>query len=288
MEGSMALSKWHAYSRLMRIDRPIGSLLLLWPTYWALWIAAQGSPSLHILIVFTAGVFLMRAAGCVINDFADRNFDGHVERTKHRPLPSGDVTEKEAKILFAALVGLSFLLVLSLNTMTIWLSVAGLALAWIYPFVKRVSHLPQVVLGAAFGWSIPMGFSAVSESLPLVCWLLFLVNIIWSVIYDTQYAMVDRNDDLKIGVKSTAILFGQYDKLIIGLLQIVMVGLLVVIGSLANLGMVYYGSLVLAAALFVYQQQLMINRERAPCFKAFMNNNYVGLILFFGMVVSYF
>lgn len=284
----MALSKWHAYSRLMRIDRPIGSLLLLWPTYWALWIAAQGLPSLHILIVFTAGVFLMRAAGCVINDFADRNFDGHVERTKHRPLPSGDVTEKEAKILFAALVGLSFLLVLSLNTMTIWLSVAGLALAWIYPFVKRVSHLPQVVLGAAFGWSIPMGFSAVSESLPLVCWLLFLVNIIWSVIYDTQYAMVDRNDDLKIGVKSTAILFGQYDKLIIGLLQIVMVGLLVVIGSLANLGMVYYGSLVLAAALFVYQQQLMINRERAPCFKAFMNNNYVGLILFFGMVVSYF
>ncbi|CAG9408946.1 TPA: 4-hydroxybenzoate octaprenyltransferase [Providencia alcalifaciens] len=284
----MALSKWHAYSRLMRIDRPIGSLLLLWPTYWALWIAAQGTPSLHILIVFTAGVFLMRAAGCVINDFADRNFDGHVERTKHRPLPSGDVTEKEAKILFAALVGLSFLLVLSLNTMTIWLSVAGLALAWIYPFVKRVSHLPQVVLGAAFGWSIPMGFSAVSESLPLVCWLLFLVNIIWSVIYDTQYAMVDRNDDLKIGVKSTAILFGQYDKLIIGLLQIVMVGLLVVIGSLANLGMVYYGSLVLAAALFVYQQQLMVNRERAPCFKAFMNNNYVGLILFFGMVVSYF
>ncbi|HHR6406604.1 TPA: 4-hydroxybenzoate octaprenyltransferase [Providencia alcalifaciens] len=284
----MALSKWHAYSRLMRIDRPIGSLLLLWPTYWALWIAAQGSPSLHILIVFTAGVFFMRAAGCVINDFADRHFDGHVERTKNRPLPSGDVTEKEAKILFAALVGLSFLLVLTLNTMTIWLSVAGLALAWIYPFVKRVSHLPQVVLGAAFGWSIPMGFSAVSESLPLVCWLLFLVNIIWSVIYDTQYAMVDRNDDLKIGVKSTAILFGQYDKRIIGLLQVVMIGLLVVIGVLANLGLVYYGSLVLAAALFVYQQQLMINRERAPCFKAFMNNNYVGLILFFGMVVSYF
>ncbi|HHR5901265.1 TPA: 4-hydroxybenzoate octaprenyltransferase [Providencia alcalifaciens] len=284
----MALSKWHAYSRLMRIDRPIGSLLLLWPTYWALWIAAQGTPSLHILIVFTAGVFLMRAAGCVINDFADRHFDGHVERTKHRPLPSGDVTEKEAKILFAALVGLSFLLVLTLNTMTIWLSIAGLALAWIYPFVKRVSHLPQVVLGAAFGWSIPMGFSAVSESLPLVCWLLFLVNIIWSVIYDTQYAMVDRNDDLKIGVKSTAILFGQYDKRIIGLLQVVMIGLLVVIGVLANLGLVYSGSLVLAAALFVYQQQLMINRERAPCFKAFMNNNYVGLILFFGMVVSYF
>lgn len=283
----MALSKWHAYSRLMRIDRPIGSLLLLWPTYWALWIAAQGTPSLHLLIVFTAGVFLMRAAGCVINDFADRNFDGHVERTKHRPLPSGDVTEKEAKILFACLVGFSFLLVLTLNSMTIWLSVAGLALAWIYPFVKRVSNLPQVVLGAAFGWSIPMGFSAVSESLPLVCWLLFLVNIIWSVIYDTQYAMVDRNDDLKIGIKSTAILFGNYDKLIIGLLQVVMVGLLVVIGSLANLGMVYYAALALTSVLFVYQQQLMVNRERAPCFKAFMNNNYVGFILFIGMVISY-
>ncbi|MEY1580205.1 4-hydroxybenzoate octaprenyltransferase [Providencia manganoxydans] len=283
----MALTKWHAYSRLMRIDRPIGSLLLLWPTYWALWIAAQSIPSLHILIVFTAGVFLMRAAGCVINDFADRHFDGHVERTKHRPLPSGDVTEKEAKILFAALVGLSFLLVLTLNAMTIWLSIAGLALAWIYPFVKRVSNLPQVVLGAAFGWSIPMGFSAVSESLPFVCWLLFLVNILWSVIYDTQYAMVDRDDDLKIGVKSTAILFGQYDKLIIGVLQVVMVGLLVAIGLLAQLGITYYVCLLLAALLFVYQQKLMVNRERAPCFKAFMNNNYVGFILFIGILVSY-
>ncbi|MBS7783147.1 4-hydroxybenzoate octaprenyltransferase [Providencia stuartii] len=283
----MALSKWHAYSRLMRIDRPIGSLLLLWPTYWALWIAAQSIPSLHILIVFTAGVFLMRAAGCVINDFADRHFDGHVERTKHRPLPSGDVTEKEAKILFASLVGLSFLLVLTLNSMTIWLSIAGLALAWIYPFVKRVSHLPQVVLGAAFGWSIPMGFSAVSESLPLVCWVLFLVNILWSVIYDTQYAMVDRNDDLKIGVKSTAILFGQYDKLIIGILQIVMIVLLVLVGSLADLGAVYYIALSLSALLFIYQQKLMVDRERAPCFKAFLNNNYVGLILFIGIFLSY-
>ncbi|EFE53458.1 4-hydroxybenzoate polyprenyl transferase [Providencia rettgeri DSM 1131] len=288
VEGSMTLSKWHAYSRLMRIDRPIGSLLLLWPTYWALWIAAQGTPSLHLLIVFTAGVFFMRAAGCVINDFADRHFDGHVERTKHRPLPSGDVTEKEAKILFASLVGLSFLLVLTLNSMTIWLSVAGLALAWVYPFVKRVSNLPQVVLGAAFGWSIPMSFSAVGETLPVVCWLLFLVNIIWSVIYDTQYAMVDRDDDLKIGVKSTAILFGQYDKLIIGLLQLLMVGLLLVIGSLAGLGTLYYISLVLVAGLFIYQQQLMVNRERAPCFKAFMNNNFVGLILFIGIFISYF
>ncbi|MEX9794736.1 4-hydroxybenzoate octaprenyltransferase [Morganella morganii] len=283
----MVRSKWQAYSRLMRTDRPIGSLLLLWPTYWALWIAARGIPDWHILIIFTIGVFSMRAAGCVINDFADRKFDGSVERTKNRPLPRGDVTEKEAKILFAVLVLVSFGLVLTLNTMTIWLSVAGLALAWIYPFVKRVSHLPQVVLGAAFGWSIPMAFAAVSESLPAVCWLLFAVNIIWSVIYDTQYAMVDRNDDLKIGVKSTAILFGCFDKIIIGVLQLVMILMLLWTGMMANLSGIFYWSLLLAGALFVYQQRLMADRERDPCFQAFMNNNYVGFILFLGMLVSY-
>ncbi|EPC7545845.1 4-hydroxybenzoate polyprenyltransferase [Morganella morganii] len=283
----MVRSKWQAYSRLMRTDRPIGSLLLLWPTYWALWIAARGVPDWHILIIFTIGVFSMRAAGCVINDFADRKFDGSVERTKNRPLPRGDVTEKEAKILFAVLVLVSFGLVLTLNTMTIWLSVAGLALAWIYPFVKRVSHLPQVVLGAAFGWSIPMAFAAVSESLPAVCWLLFAVNIIWSVIYDTQYAMVDRNDDLKIGVKSTAILFGRFDKIIIGILQLVMILMLLWTGMMANLSGIFYWSLLLAGALFVYQQRLMADRERDPCFQAFMNNNYVGFILFLGMLVSY-
>lgn len=283
----MVRSKWQAYSRLMRTDRPIGSLLLLWPTYWALWIAARGLPDWHILIIFTIGVFSMRAAGCVINDFADRKFDGSVERTKNRPLPRGDVTEKEAKILFAVLVLVSFGLVLTLNTMTIWLSVAGLALAWVYPFVKRVSHLPQVVLGAAFGWSIPMAFAAVSESLPAVCWLLFAVNIIWSVIYDTQYAMVDRNDDLKIGVKSTAILFGRFDKIIIGILQLVMILMLLWTGMMANLSGIFYWSLLLAGALFVYQQRLMADRERDPCFQAFMNNNYVGFILFLGMLVSY-
>ncbi|MGJ3351691.1 4-hydroxybenzoate octaprenyltransferase [Morganella sp. Je.2.23] len=283
----MVRSKWQAYSRLMRTDRPIGSLLLLWPTYWALWIAARGVPDWHILIIFTIGVFSMRAAGCVINDFADRKFDGSVERTKNRPLPRGDVTEKEAKILFAVLVLVSFGLVLTLNTMTIWLSVAGLALAWVYPFVKRVSHLPQVVLGAAFGWSIPMAFAAVSESLPAVCWLLFAVNIIWSVIYDTQYAMVDRNDDLKIGVKSTAILFGRFDKIIIGILQLVMILMLLWTGMMANLSGIFYWSLLLAGALFVYQQRLMADRERDPCFQAFMNNNYVGFILFLGMLVSY-
>ncbi|HGY3149897.1 TPA: 4-hydroxybenzoate octaprenyltransferase [Morganella morganii] len=283
----MVRSKWQAYSRLMRTDRPIGSLLLLWPTYWALWIAARGVPDWHILIIFTIGVFSMRAAGCVINDFADRKFDGSVERTKNRPLPRGDVTEKEAKILFAVLVLVSFGLVLTLNTMTIWLSVAGLALAWVYPFVKRVSHLPQVVLGAAFGWSIPMAFAAVSESLPAECWLLFTVNIVWSVVYDTQYAMVDRNDDLKIGVKSTAILFGRFDKMIIGILQLVMILMLLWVGLMVNLSGIFYWSLLLAGALFVYQQRLMADRERDPCFQAFMNNNYVGFILFLGMLVSY-
>ncbi|MEQ5325314.1 MULTISPECIES: 4-hydroxybenzoate octaprenyltransferase [Proteus] len=284
----MTHNKWQAYSRLMRIDKPIGALLLLWPTYWALWIAAKGFPDWHILIVFTIGVFSMRAAGCVINDFADRKIDGSVERTKNRPLPSGAVTEKESKILFIVLVILSFGLVLTLNTMTIWLSVAGLALAWFYPFVKRFSNLPQLILGMAFGWSIPMGFAAVSESLPLVCWLLFLVNIIWSVIYDTQYAMVDRNDDIKIGVKSTAILFGRYDKIIIGILQLVMLALLVSIGVLLNMRGIYYWSILLITALFIYQQKLIAERERAPCFQAFMNNNYVGFVLFAGILFSYF
>ncbi|NHB93506.1 4-hydroxybenzoate octaprenyltransferase [Photorhabdus cinerea] len=287
MAGSMAQSKWWAYCRLVRIDRPIGSLLLLWPTFWALWIAGKGIPDMHILLVFTAGVFLMRAAGCVINDFADRKFDGYVERTKTRPLPSGAISEKESKILFVVLVLISFGLVLALNKMTIYLSFAGLALAWFYPFVKRFSHLPQFVLGAAYGWSIPMGFAAVSESLPLECWLLFLTNILWSVIYDTQYAMVDRNDDLKIGVKSTAVLFGRFDKLIIGLLQLAMLLILTLVGYMMNLGGIYYWSLLLAGALFIYQQKLISERERTLCFQAFLNNNYVGLVLFLGIFFSY-
>ncbi len=202
MEWSLSQNKLLAFHRLMRTDKPIGALLLLWPTLWALWVASPGVPPLWILAVFVAGVWLMRAAGCVVNDYADRKFDGHVKRTARRPLPSGDVTEKEARTLFIVLVLLSFLLVLTLNTMTILLSVAALALAWVYPFMKRYTHLPQVVLGAAFGWSIPMAFSAVSESLPLSCWLMFLANILWAVAYDTQYAMVDRDDDVKIGIKS--------------------------------------------------------------------------------------
>ncbi|SFU75005.1 4-hydroxybenzoate octaprenyltransferase [Xenorhabdus koppenhoeferi] len=283
----MTQSKWRAYCRLMRVDKPIGTFLLLWPTYWALWIAAKGIPDLYVLLVFTIGVFLMRAAGCCINDFADRKFDGYVERTKSRPLPSGDITEKESKILFATLVLISFALVLTLNKMTIALSVVGLALAWTYPFVKRVSHLPQVVLGAAYGWSIPMAFSAVSEYLPLECWLLFLANVIWSVIYDTQYAMIDRDDDLKIGVKSTAVLFGRFDKLIIGILQFAMLAILVSVGNMMNLAGIYYWTILLVAALFIYQQKLIAGRERELCFQAFINNNYVGITLFLGIFFSY-
>ena len=282
----MTQTKWQAYCRLMRIDKPSGSLLLLWPTYWALWLAGGQVPSLKLLVVFTLGVFFMRAAGCVVNDFADRRVDGHVKRTAQRPLPSGAVTEKESKALFVILVLISFGLVLTLNAMTIWLSVAGLALAWVYPFMKRFTHLPQVVLGMAFGWSIPMAYAAVSESLPLSCWLLFLANICWTVAYDTQYAMVDRDDDLKIGIKSTAILFGRFDKLIIGLLQLATLLLMVWIGYLNQLSGAYYWGILLAGALFIHQQKLIAQRERMPCFQAFLNNNYAGLVLFIGIVLS--
>lgn len=287
-QTTLKLNKWRAYFRLMRIDKPIGILLLLWPTYWALWLASRGLPDLFILLVFTAGVFLMRAAGCVINDFADRKFDGYVARTKERPLPNGDVTEKEAKTLFFSLIVIAFILVLTLNKMAIWLSVIGLLLAWIYPFIKRFSHFPQIVLGAAFGWSIPMAYAEVSESLPLEGWLLFLVNIIWSIVYDTQYAMVDRNDDIKIGVKSTAIIFAGFDKLIIGILQLAMVLVLFYIGQLLDLGGFYFVSLILVLGLFTYQQKLIANRQPILCFKAFMNNNYVGLVLFIGILLNYF
>lgn len=287
MEWSLSQDKLLAFHRLMRTDKPIGALLLLWPTLWALWVATPGVPPLWILMVFVAGVWLMRAAGCVVNDYADRKFDGHVKRTANRPLPSGAVTEKEARILFVVLVVLAFALVLTLNTMTILLSVAALLLAWVYPFMKRYTHLPQVVLGAAFGWSIPMAFAAVSESVPLSCWIMFLANILWAVAYDTQYAMVDRDDDLKIGIKSTAILFGRHDKLIIGILQVAVLALMVEIGALNGLGWHFYGAVIIAGALFVYQQKLIVNRDRDACFKAFMNNNYVGLVLFIGLATSY-
>ncbi|CAH0155323.1 4-hydroxybenzoate octaprenyltransferase [Erwinia aphidicola] len=286
MERTLPMSKLSAYSRLMRIDKPIGSLLLLWPTLWALWLSGMQMPPLNVLLVFVLGVFFMRAAGCVVNDFADRKIDGHVKRTRGRPLPSGAVSSKEAKVLFAVLVLISFALVLTMNRLTIWLSFGGLALAWMYPFMKRHTHLPQVVLGAAFGWSIPMGWAAVSGSVPLNCWLLFLANICWTVAYDTQYAMVDRDDDLKIGVKSTAILFGRFDNLINGVLQLAALGLLALVGMRSGLGSAFYWSMLVAAGLFVYQQKLTANRQRELCFKAFLNNNWVGFTLFVGVVLG--
>ena len=287
MELSLTRSKLLAYHRLMRTDKPIGALLLLWPTLWALWVATPGVPPLGILVVFIAGVWLMRAAGCVVNDYADRKFDGHVKRTANRPLPSGAVSEKEARNLFIVLVLLAFVLVLTLNLMTILLSVAALALAWTYPFMKRYTHLPQVVLGAAFGWSIPMAFAAVSETVPLSCWLMFLANILWAVAYDTLYAMVDRDDDVKIGIKSTAILFGRHDKPIVGILQVLVLVLMAAVGWLNGLGWAFYASIVVAGALFIWQQKMIVHRDRDACFKAFLNNNYVGLALFVGLAVSY-
>lgn len=286
MDHSLTQDRWQAWCRLMRIDKPIGSLLLLWPTLWALWLAGMAIPALGTLTVFILGVFFMRAAGCVINDYADRKIDGQVKRTRARPLPSGAIGEKEAKLLFGALVGISFALVLTLNSMTIALSTVALALAWVYPFMKRYTHLPQLVLGAAFGWSIPMAFTAVSESLPLSCWLLFLANITWTVAYDTQYAMVDRDDDLRIGVKSTAILFGRFDKLIIGLLQLATLLLLGVIGWQLGLGRSYFLALTGAAGLFLWQQKLIADREREACFRAFLNNNLVGMLIFIGILLS--
>ena len=286
MQKTLQMSKFQAYSRLMRIDKPIGTLLLLWPTLWALWLSDMGVPPPSVLVVFVLGVFVMRAAGCVINDFADRKVDGFVKRTAGRPLPSGAVSEKEAKLLFVLLGLLAFALVLTMNLMTILLSLGGLALAWSYPFMKRYTHLPQVVLGAAFGWAIPMAWAAVSESLPFVCWLVFLANICWTVAYDTQYAMVDRDDDIKIGVKSTAILFGRYDRLIIGLLQLATLGLLALVGVLMQLNAFFYWSLLGAGALFIYQQKLIVRRERDACFQGFLNNNYVGLVVFIGVVLN--
>lgn len=286
MEKSLPVNKFRAYSRLMRIDKPIGTLLLLWPTFWSLWLAGMNVPPLNVLIVFTLGVFFMRAAGCVVNDFADRKIDGHVKRTRFRPLPSGAVTTKEAILLFALLVVISFCLVLTMNAITIWLSLGGLALAWMYPFMKRYTHLPQVVLGAAFGWSIPMGWAAVSGSLPLNCWLLFIAYMCWTVAYDTEYAMVDRDDDLKIGVKSTAILFGRFDKLIIGLLQLAALGLMALLGWRLQLGGLFYCSVAVAGLLFIYQQKLIAGRDRDLCFRAFLNNNAVGMVLFAGIALS--
>jgi len=274
------------YWRLMRLDKPIGSLLLLWPTLWSLWLAAKGVPSLKNLVIFVLGVLVMRSAGCVINDFADRKLDGRVKRTSDRPLVSGAVTPRAALILFICLCLLAFGLVLLTNPLTIKLSLVGLLLAFCYPFMKRYTHLPQLVLGAAFAWSIPMAYAAETNSLPDLVWLVYLANLIWTVVYDTFYAMVDRDDDLKIGVKSTAILFGEQDRLITGALQLLTVYSLLLVGQRFELGGFYWLALVVAAGLFAYQQWLIRYRARAACFQAFLNNNWVGAAIFAGIALD--
>lgn len=277
---------WRAYWQLARMDKPIGTLLLLWPTLWSVWLASAGSPPLWPLLAMGLGVVLMRAAGCVINDYADRQVDGHVQRTAQRPLPAGQLTARQALVFFALLVGLAFLLVLTLNRQTIALSVVGLLLAVIYPFMKRVTHLPQLVLGLAFSWSIPMAWVAVANELTLTTWLLFGANVLWTIAYDTYYAMVDREDDRRIGVKSTALLFGQYDLLMIALLQVTTLLILLLVGWVQQLNGLFYASVLVAAALFVYQGVSARNRDRQACFQAFLANNWVGCVIFGGILLS--
>ena len=273
--------------QLMRLDRPVGTLLLLWPTLWAVWIAGDGAPSLRTVIVFVLGVIVMRAAGCVINDVADRHIDGHVTRTRERPLATGAVTARQALALFAGLVAIAFVLVLFLNTFTILLAFGGLALAVLYPFMKRYTHLPQVVLGAAFSWAIPMAFAAETGNVPAIAWLLYTANLLWTVAYDTEYAMVDRDDDLKIGVKSTAILFGEMDRLMIAALQTLALFALWLLGRQLGFGAFWQAGLVLAAGLFAWQHWLIRDRHRDGCFKAFLNNQWVGLTLFTALLLDY-
>jgi 4-hydroxybenzoate polyprenyltransferase len=285
---NMIKEKWLAIKLITRMDKPIGTYLLLWPTYWALWVASDGWPSFHLLIVFSLGVFIMRSAGCVINDIADIKVDGQVERTKNRPLISGLMTKKQAVYLFGVLIGCALGLVLTLSWQTIYLSVVALMLAASYPFMKRYTQLPQVVLGTAFSWGMIMAFAEITGEIPLVAWLLFTANLLWTVAYDTMYAMVDREDDLKIGVKSTAILFGDHDKRIIGFMQLLVLGLLFTVGDMLAFGWPFQLSLVICAGLFSYQQLLIFNRERDKCFQAFLHNHWVGMIIFIGIFVEYF
>ncbi|RJQ48624.1 MAG: 4-hydroxybenzoate octaprenyltransferase [Gammaproteobacteria bacterium] len=275
------------YALLMRLNKPIGIFLLLWPTLWALWIAGKGKPDVWVVTVFVLGVVLMRSAGCVINDYADRDIDRHVARTRDRPITAGKVAPKEALILFAVLCLLAFALVLTLNPLTVKLSFAGALLAVTYPFAKRYTYLPQVHLGAAFGWAVPMAYAAQTGAVPATGWLLFIAALLWATVYDTMYAMVDREDDMKIGVKSTAILFGELDRLIIGLLQLTFFIVLILAGRQAHLGLFYYLGVALAAGFALYHHYLIQTREPALCFKAFLNNNWLGFAVFAGIALHY-
>lgn len=275
------------YARLTRLDRPIGIYLVMWPTLWALWIAAEGRPDLLVFTVFMLGVVLMRSAGCAINDYADRDIDGHVARTRERPLARGSISPKEALAVFAVLTLIAFFLVLLMNPLTIMLSVPAAILAGSYPFTKRYTYLPQAYLGAAFGWAVPMAFAAQTGSVPTEAWLIFFATLLWALAYDTMYAMADREDDLKIGVKSSAILFGRFDRLMIGLLQILVLLVLVLTGLSFNLGPLYYLGLLAASGFSVYEQWLIAGRDPQRCFKAFLNNHYFGAMVFVGIALDY-
>ena len=275
------------YARLMRLDRPIGIWLLLWPTLWALWISSRGKPNPRIFIIFVAGTVLMRSAGCAVNDYADRSFDPHVARTKNRPLAAGRISPLEALVLFALLSMTALMLALQLNKSTLLLAVAGGFLAVSYPFIKRFLAVPQMYLGLTFGWGIPMAFMAQYEQVPRVAWLLLLANVLWVTVYDTMYAMVDRDDDLKIGVRSTAILFGDSDRHIIAVLQIMTLLSLYLVGGIIHMGYWYDAGLWAGAAFFIYQLWLIRARDREACFRAFLNNNYFGMAVFIGMALEY-
>ena len=287
-ESAAALSvRLKAYGHLIRLDRPIGTLLLLWPTLWALWIASSGRPDAEIFAVFVAGVFLMRSAGCAINDFADRDFDPHVERTRSRPLASGVISPTEALLVSATLALAAFLLVLRLNALTIGLSLIGGFMAASYPFLKRFTSLPQFYLGAAFGWSVPMAFAAQTNTVPAPAWLLFLAVILWAVAYDTMYAMVDREDDMRIGIRSTAILFGRADRLAVAVAQVGTLLALFQVGRIEQLGGWYQGALLVAASMSLWQQFLIRNRQPERCFRAFLNNSAFGMTVFIGVLLDY-
>lgn len=275
------------YAMLMRLDKPIGIWLLLWPTLWGLWIAGEGHPDPHIFLVFVIGVIIMRSAGCVINDFADRNIDNKVARTKDRPLAKGTIAPAEALVLFIALGLIAIALVLTLDPLTQALAIVAAILTILYPFMKRLIAAPQLILGAAFGWSIPMAFAAQTSDIPRLAWLIWLAVIVWAVVYDTIYAMVDREDDLNLGIKSTAILFGRADVFIITLLQVILMLAFWLIGAAAKLGVWYFGGTLIAGLLFIYQYLLIRRRQTDECFRAFMNNHYVGAVIFVGIMLDY-
>lgn len=276
------------YAQLMRLDKPIGILLLLWPMLWGLWFAAQGLPDFYILIIFILGTILMRSAGCVINDFADRKIDPYVERTKSRPMAAGQVSSREALLLATGLSLCAFLLILPLNQLTILLSVPALFLAGTYPFTKRFFAMPQAYLGIAFSFGIPMAFAAQTNSLPPIIWILMLANLFWVIAYDTAYAIVDKPDDLKIGIKTSAITFGRFDVIGVMVCHVIFIAIMLTIGQLQAMGMAYYAGLMIAAGLIAYQYTLIRDRDRTLCFKAFLHNNWVGMVVFIGIALDFF